>query len=145
MTDGTKGPQLSPDGKWWWDGVSWRPVARNSGFALAKRVFDWAVVGMFCWVIFPIGLAVLLAVIEPTSWGPMFSTTTGRGLLAAGAVGIGIGVALTEVARRLVRPSRGALLAGVGIITLAFLIQFFTLWIVLLGPALVIVLNPRQP
>jgi hypothetical protein len=41
-------------------------------------------------------------------------------------------------------PSRGALLAALGIILVALTIQFFTLWIVLLGPALVIVLNPGQ-
>jgi hypothetical protein len=110
-----------------------------------KRAFDWAVVVMQCWVLIPVGLAVVFAIIEPTYWGPMFSTTTGILLLAVGVVAIGVSVALAEVARRVARPSRGALLAGVGIIMVAFTIQFFTLWIVLLGPALIIVLVPGRP
>jgi hypothetical protein len=100
---------------------------------------------MFCWVAFPIALAGLMAVITPTYWGPMFSTAIGLGLLVAGVAAIGIGAALTEVARRLVGPTRGRLLAGVGILAAAFVIQFFTLWVVFLGPALLILLSPRQP
>jgi hypothetical protein len=145
VTEGTNAGQLSPDGKWWWDGASWRPVRRESGLTLAKRLFDFAVIGSFCWVAFPLALALLLAVITPTYWGPMLSAATGIGLLVAGVVAIGIGAALTEVARRLVRPSRGRLLAGLGILTVAFLIQFVTLWIVLLGPALILLSNTRQP
>jgi hypothetical protein len=36
------------------------------------------------------------------------------------------------------------LLAGLGIIMVAFLVQFVALWVVLLGPALLILSNPRQ-
>jgi hypothetical protein len=144
MAGGTKSPQISPDGKWWWDGVSWRPIA-HPAFAVAKRAFDWAVVAMFCWAALPVGLAVVLAILEPSYWAPMFSTTTGIGLLAVGIVAIGVSVALAGVARRVARPSRGGLLAGLGIIMVAFLVEFIWFWIVLLGPALVIVLSPRQP
>jgi hypothetical protein len=145
VSERTQTPQVSPDGQWWWDGAAWRPIAQQLGFARAKRVFDWVVVGMFCWVAFPIALAGLMAVITPTYWGPMFSTAIGLGLLVAGVAAIGIGAALTEVARRLVGPTRGRLLAGVGILAAAFVIQFFTLWVVFLGPALLILLSPRQP
>lgn len=112
---------------------------------MATRVFDWVVVGVICWVFFPIGLAVVLEVVAPTYWGPMFSSAVGIGLLGAGVVAIGIGIALAVVARRVVKPSRGRLLAGIGIILVAFVTQFFTLWIVLLGPALVILLSPPAP
>jgi hypothetical protein len=73
----------------------------------------------------------------------MFSLA-GFGLSAVGIAAIGVSVALAAFARRFARPTRGALLAGLGIITVAFLFQFFTLWVVLLGPALLILLNPRQ-
>ena len=144
MAEGTKSPQISPDGKWWWDGVVWRPIARESGFVLMKRLFDWAVVGVLCWVFFPVALAVVMAIVTPTYWGPMFSTRGGIGMLGAGLIAIAIGGALALVARSVARPSRGSLLAGVGILLVAFLIQFFTLWIVLLGPALIILLSPSQ-
>jgi hypothetical protein len=65
--------------------------------------------------------------------------------LAAGIASIGASVALAAVARKFARPTRGALLAGLGIIIVAVLVQFFALWVVLLGPALLILLNPRQP
>lgn len=144
MAGGTKSRQISPDGKWWWDGVSWRPIAQESRFVPLKRVFDWAVVGMLCWVLFPIALAVVMAIVTPTYWGPMFSTRAGIGMLGAGLLAIAIGGALALIARKLAKPSRGSLLAGVAILLVAFLIQFFTLWVVLLGPALIILVSPPQ-
>jgi hypothetical protein len=74
----------------------------------------------------------------------MFSTRAGIGMLGAGLLAIAIGGALALIARRLARPSRGTLLAGAAILLVAFLIQFFTLWIVLLGPALIILMSPSQ-
>ena len=144
MVEGTRSPRISPDCKWWWDGVSWRPIA-HPAFVWMKRAFDWAVLGMLCWVVCPVGIGVVIAIVAPTYWGPMFTTTIGIGLLIVAVVAIGISLALAQVARRVARPSRGALLAGLAIILLAFLIQFITLWVVLLGPALVILLSPRQP
>jgi hypothetical protein len=142
MAAGTKPPQISPDEKWWWDGVSWRPIA-HPGLVLMKRALDRAVIGMLCWALLPVGIAVVMTFITPTYWRPMFSLA-GLGLLAAGIVAIGVSVALAAVPRRFARPTRGALLAGLGIIMVAFLVQLFALWVVLLGPALLILLNPRQ-
>jgi hypothetical protein len=144
VVGGTKSRQISPDGKWWWDGVSWRPIAPESPLVVLKRVFDWAVVGTLYWVLFPIALAVVMAIVTPTYWGSMFSTRAGIGLLGAGLLAIAIGGAPALIARKVARPSRGSLLAGVAILLVAFLIQFFTLWVVLLGPALIILLSPSQ-
>ena len=143
MAEGTTPPQISPDGKWWWDGASWRPIA-SPIHVLMMRALDRAVIGMLCFALLPVGLVVVMTAVTPTYWNPMFSSITGFGLLAAGVAAIGISVALAEVARRFARPSRGALLAGLGIIFAAFLVQFFALWVVLLGPALLILSNPRQ-
>ncbi len=143
MAEGTKPPEISPDEKWWWDGMSWRPIA-HPGLVLMKRALDWAVIAMLCWTLLPVGIAILMFLIAPTYWGPMVSLG-GLGLLAAGIASIGVSVALAAVARKFARPTRGALLAGLGIIIVAVLVQFFALWVVLLGPALLILLNPRQP
>src|SRR5260370_2240989 len=120
------------------------PRAGLGPFDAAKRIFDWAVVGMRCWVFVPIAIAAVLAVVATNYWDPMFSNAIGLLLLGAGVISIGIGVALVLLARRVAGPSRGRLLAGVGIVLLAFVIQFFTLWIVFLGPAVVILLSPGQ-
>jgi hypothetical protein len=142
MAERIKPPQISADDKWWWDGMSWRPIA-YPGLVLMKRALDWAVIGIISWALLTIGIAVAMTFVTPTYWRPMFSLA-GLGLLAAGAAAIGASVALAAVARRFARPTRGALLAGLGIIMVAFLVQFFALWVVLLGPALLILLNPRQ-
>ena len=143
MADRTKPPQISPDEKWWWDGVAWRPVV-SPMFVLITRALDKAVIGILCWALLPVGIAIALAVITPTYWSPMFSLG-GLALLAVGIAAIGVSLALAAVARRFARPTRGALLAGLGIIIVAFLVQFVALWVVFLGPALLILVNPRQP
>ena len=142
MTE-TEMRHLSPDGKWWWDGFSWRPTAQDSALALTKRVFDWAVVGIVCWGVVSIALAVAVAVDAPTYWEPMFSTAAGIGLLVAGLFVIAIGIGLALVARRVARPSPVRLLAGVAIVLLAIILQFFTMWVVVLSPAVLILLKPR--
>ena len=142
MAERTKPPQISPDEKWWWDGVSWRPVV-SPMFVLMMRALDKAVIAMLCWALLPVGIAIVIILITPTYWSPMFSLG-GLALLAGGIAAIGVSVALAAVARRFARPTRGALLAGLGIIVVAFLVQLVALWVVLLGPALLILMNPRQ-
>jgi hypothetical protein len=142
VAEGTKTPQISPDEKWWWDGVSWRPIV-SPMFVLMVRALDKVVIGMLCWALLPVGIAVVMTLVTPTYWRPMFSLA-GLGLLAVGIAAIGVSVALATVARRFARPTRGALLAGLGITMVAFLVQFVALWVVLLGPALLILSNPSQ-
>lgn len=142
MAETTKPPQISPDGKWWWDGGLWRPIV-SPIFVLVMRALDKAVIGMLCWALLPVGIAAVMTLVTPTYWRPMFSLG-GLILLAVGVAAIGISVALAAVARRFARPTRGALLAGLGIVMVAILVQFVALWVVLLGPALLILLNPVQ-
>ena len=104
------------------------------------RALHWAVVGMLCWALLPVGLVILMTLINPTYWRPMFSVG-GLGLIAVGLIAIGISLVLAAVARKLARPSRGRLLAGLGLILAAFLVQFVTLWVVLIGPALLVILS----
>ena len=99
---------------------------------------------MLCWLLLPIAIAVLLAVEVPNYWSLMYSSPIGFVLLGLAIGTIGISVGLVLLARRVAGPSRGRLLAGGGLVLLAFVTQFFTLWIVFLGPALVILLSPRQ-
>lgn len=107
------------------------------------RALNWAVIGMLCWAALPVGIAIVMTLVTPTYWRPMLSWA-GLGLFAAAIAAIGLSLALAAAARRFARPTRRALLAGVGILLVAFLVQFFTLWVVLLGPALLILLNPTQ-
>jgi hypothetical protein len=120
------------------------PRAEVAPFDTAKRFFDWAVVGMLSWLVVPIAIAVVLAFEAPAYWSSMFSSPIGFVLLGTAIVSVGISGGLNVLARRVARPNRGRLLAGVGILLLAFGIQFVTLWIVFLSAALVVLLSPRQ-
>lgn len=142
MVERTQPPPISADEKWWWDGRSWRPVV-SPMLVLMVRAFDKAVIGMLCWALLPVGIAIVITVVAPTYWSPMFSLA-GLALLAVCIAAIGVSLALAAVARRFARPTRGAVLGGLGIILVALLVQWVTLWIVLLGPALLVLINPRQ-
>ena len=91
----------------------------------------------------PIAVAVLLAVTSPTYFGPMFSTPVGVGLLVAGTFAIAGGYGLSEVGARLARREGARLAWGLVLICAVWLLQFFVLWIVLLGPAIVILSQQR--
>ena len=64
MAEATKPPQISPDDKWWWDGLSWRPIAHPM-HVLMMRALDRAVIGMLCWALLPVGIAVVMILITP--------------------------------------------------------------------------------
>jgi hypothetical protein len=141
-------PQLSPDGKWLSYGARWAPVtqsgARSTGTALPDLV-TLAVIAMRLWVLFPLGLGALLAILTPTYWRPVLSSALGIAILTAGVIVIAGGFVLTEVAGRLMRRGGGGLAAGIALLAGTFSLQFITLWIVLLGPAIVIVVTTKQP
>lgn len=90
------------------------------------------------WTLLPIGIAVFMAVDAPTYFRPMFSAPLGIGLLAAGVVAVVGGYGMIEVGARLTRRGGARLAWGLVLICAVCLLQFFVLWIVLLGPALVI-------
>src|SRR5580765_3192455 len=99
MAEGTKPPQISPDYKWWWDGVSWRPIA-SPALVVMMRVLEWAVIGLLCWTLLPVGIVLAMVFITPNYWLPMFSPE-GLGLVAAAIAAIGVSVGLAALARRL--------------------------------------------
>ena len=140
MAEGSRSLQISPDRKWWWDGAQWRPIA-SPLHILVMRVLNYSVVGVLCWAVLPVGLAIVMAVITPTYWRPMFSVA-GVVLLTLGIVAIAVSIGLAAIVQRFARPTRGAVLAGLGLVTVALIVQFLTLWVVMLGPAVLILLKP---
>lgn len=141
-------PQLSPDGKWWWDGVRWAPVIQNPATLTAARhlyLVTMSVVAMRFVVFFPVGLGLLMAILTPTYWGPMLSTPLGIAMLSAGVIEVAGAFVVTEVAGQLMRRGTRGIAAGIALVAITFFLQFITVWIVLLGPAILILVNARQP
>jgi hypothetical protein len=97
------------------------------------------------WTLFPLGLALLMFVVTPTYFRPMWSSSLGIGLLVGGLVLVGGGYGATELAVRWMKRGGWRLGLGITVIVVAYFVQFVTLWIILLGPALLILLSPRQP
>ena len=133
-------PQLSPDGRWSWDGVRWVPVTRNA----ANRIAAIPVIVLAMRLIFvlPVALGLFMAVVSPSYFRPMLSAPLGIAMLAAGVIVVAAGLALTEVMGRLMRRGRGRLLAGMALMCGLVLLEFIPMWIVLLGPAVLILTNP---
>ena len=140
-------PHLSPDGRWRWDGASWVPMIQSDAppAAILPDPVTLAVIAMRIWVLFPLGLGLLLALLAPSYWRPVLSAPLGLAILTGGLIVIAGGFALIEVAGRLMRRGHGGLAAGIAILACTFFLQFITLWIVLLGPAIVILVNTKQP
>src|SRR5260370_7212503 len=107
MAERAKPPEISPDEKWWWDGMSWRPIA-HPGLVSMKRALDWAVIAMLCLALLPVGIAILMFLIAPTYWGPMVSLG-GLGLLAAGIASIGLSLPLAPAPTKFPSPTPGPL------------------------------------
>jgi hypothetical protein len=91
-------------------------------------------------VLFPAGLALLMWLVTPTYFRPMYTSLVGWVLLAALATLTVGGYALIEFAIRLAR--RGHVALGVVTAVVYSLIgPFLAVWIVLLGPAALILMS----
>lgn len=104
------------------------------------------VVGIACivWLAIPLAIAMLMAIITPTYFEPMFTSVVGWLMLAVGATIVGGGAVLSLLAVNWMKRGGGFMAAGIVVVIVIFLAQFFTLWIVLLGPALLILLRPAN-
>ena len=132
-------PQMSHDGRWSWDGVRWVPATQNS----ANRLAAIPVIAMRLLFVLPVALGLFMAVVSPGYFRPMLFAPLGIAMLAAGVIVVAAGLALTEVMGRLISRGGGRLVAGIALMCGLVLLQFIALWIVLLGPAALILMNPR--
>jgi len=88
----------------------------------------------------PVVLVVVLSIGSGTYFQPMIQSSFGVGLLAFGALVIAAGYAATYLAVRLLRSGRPIAVVLVVLAT-TFLCAFPALWVVLLGPALLILMR----
>ncbi len=91
----------------------------------------------------PVVFVVLLLINSPTYMDPMFRDPLGVALLVLGVVVVASGCAATYLAVRLLRAGRLRLVFLLVVAT-TFICSFPALWVVLLGPALLILLQPRS-
>lgn len=82
-----------------------------------------------------------MSAVAPTYFRPMFTSIVGWVMIFVAASLIGGGFHLTRLATRWMARGRAYMAVGMGIIVIAFLVQFVTYWIVLLGPAVLIVMS----
>jgi hypothetical protein len=107
-------------------------------------VVDLFVLSVRIWIVVPVFVAVGLAVFEPEYWQPMHSTVLGWVLLFVAVNVVGISIGLTELGRRMMRRGGGWLAAGLMMLVATFLVQFIAIWLVMLGPAVIILLRPTK-
>ena len=90
----------------------------------------------------PTFIGLFMFFLTPTYFRPIFESSVGFLLLGILVVAIGAGYAVLRVAVRLFRNRSG----GFGFLVLAVYAMFwgFALWIVLIGPAVLILLQPRS-
>lgn len=90
----------------------------------------------------PVVLVVVLSIGSGTYFQPMIQQPLGVGLLVFGLVVIAAGYAATYLAVRLLRAGRPIAVVLVVLAT-TFLCAFPALWVVLLGPALLILMGSQ--
>ena len=90
----------------------------------------------------PVVMVVVLAIGSGTYFQPMFQQPLGVGLLVFGVVVIAAGYAATYFAVRLLRAGRPVAVVLVVLAT-TFLCAFPALWVVLLGPPLLILMSSQ--
>lgn len=89
-------------------------------------------------LVFPVLFAVVFVLLAPNYFQPMLSTQVGLWLLGAAVVVLAAVFGISELAVRLMRGRGLSLALGIVVWAGAFLLDFVALWIVLLGPAIVI-------
>ena len=87
-------------------------------------------------------LIVLMAMLDPGYLRPMFTSWLGVAILGGVVIFLGACVAMTLIAKGWMTKGRAWSAAGVVAVIAVMLLQFVTVWIVLLGPALLVVLKP---
>lgn len=90
----------------------------------------------------PTFIGLIMFFVTPTYFRPMFENVVSLVLLGILVGAVGAGYAVLRVAVRLFRNRSG----GFGFLVLAVYAMFwgFALWIVLIGPAILILLQPRS-
>jgi hypothetical protein len=104
---------------------------------------DIAVLGTRFAVALPLGLALFMAALTPSYYRPMLSIL-GLAMISAAVLIVAGGFALTYVASGLMRRGGVGLPAGVGLLLGIYFLTFVTLWIFLLGPAIVILVTNQR-
>lgn len=94
-------------------------------------------------VLLPIPIGIAMFLFAPSYAGALVRSAVGFMVLLLAAVVMACGYALTEVAIRMWHRGRVGVGALVGVASLVFC-AFPALWLVLLGPALVIVIEKPQ-
>ena len=136
MSDPAPPQRLSPDGKWWWDGIKWVPS--NSRYSLIGAL---AIVIRAC-AYFPILLGVAVAIPNVSYYRPMVTTPVGLGILGVAAALVVLVVVLAESGVRLARKRRVGWSIALG--AACFPIAFITIWLTLMGPAMLILVTSPQ-
>lgn len=114
---------------------------RSSGRQGLLNVAIWLLVAADLIVlIFPVVLIGVMSIATPSYFAPMVHDRLGILLLVSGAVVLIGGGATTFLAVRMIRAHRPLLLIAL-ILAGTFVLAFPALWLVLLGPALVILLH----
>ena len=114
---------------------------------MAKSLVHGYLVGVFygsrAMVLLPIPIGIAMFVFAPSYTGVLVRSAVGFVALLLAVAVMACGYALTEVAIRMWRKGRVGLGALVAVASLVFL-AFPALWLVLLGPALVILIQRPQ-
>lgn len=96
------------------------------------------VVSQVLFLILPVIFLVVFSFVTPNYMAPMFHDPLGIALLAVAAVVVAAGDAATVLAARMLRAGRPLLTIALLLVS-TFVCAFPALWLVLLGPAIVIV------
>ena len=118
-------------------------MRNQEGREIFTAIGWYAVVASLVVLTLPIVLVLVMLVVSPTYVEPMVRQPLGLALLGFGVVVLALGYGATYAAVRMLRAGRPTWVFLVVVATTIFC-AFPTLWVVLLGPALLILLQPRS-